>query len=327
MDLARRGLGWAAAALMLGAAPNRSIAQPVYPTRPVRILVGAAPGGTADVVARLIAQELTATMGQPFVVENRAGASSTLAAGAVATAAPDGYTLLLGASNTHAIGPNLMRTAYNHIADFAPVSLFCTGPLMLVVNPVALDVQSVPELIEKLKADPGRYNFGSTSNGTGQHIAGELLKLRTGARAEHVPYATGSAQLLAGLLGNQVQFAFDSVQTMLPQVADGRLRGLAVSSRERVAVAPDLPPMADFVGDFDIYNWWGILAPRQTPRPIVERLSAEIQRMVRTPEMRQRILDFGCIPVGSTPDAFEAHVRTETEKYGRIIRDADIRQG
>jgi tripartite-type tricarboxylate transporter receptor subunit TctC len=322
MTISRRGV---AAAMLLGATAGSARAQE-YPTRPVRILVGAGPGGTADVVARLIAQDLTTALGQPFVVENRAGASSTLAAGAVATAPPDGYTLLLGASNTHAIGPNLMRTAYNHIADFAPVSLFCTGPLMLVVNPEELDVRSVPELIERLKAAPGRYNFGSTSNGTGQHIAGELLKLRTGVRVEHVPYATGSGQMLAGLLGKQVQFAFDSVQTMLPQVRDGgKLRGLAVSSRERVAVMPELPPMADFVGDFDIYNWWGIFAPRQTPRPIVERLSATIQRMVRTPEMNRRILDFGLVPVGNTPDAFEAHVRSETEKYGGIIRAAGIR--
>ncbi len=323
MQLTRRSLGRGTAGLLLGTTAGAAAQD--YPTRPVRILVGAGPGGTADVVARLIAQDLTAALGQSFVVENRAGASSTLAAGAVATAAPDGYTLLLGASNTHAIGPNLMRTAYSHINDFAPVSLFCTGPLMLVVNPEELDVRTVPELLEKLKAAPGRYNFGSTSIGTGQHIAGELLKLRTGTRAEHIPYATGSGQMLAGLLGKQVQFAFDSVQTMLPQTRDGRLRGIAVSSRDRVAVVPDLPAMSEFVGEFDIYNWWGIFAPAQTPRPIVERLSSRIQRMVRTPEMRQRILDFGCVPSGNTPEEFAAHVRSETAKYGAIIREAGIR--
>src|SRR5688572_2776271 len=219
-------------AILLGTSllPAASAFAQNYPSKPVKILVGAGPGGTADLYARIIAQELAKSLGQPFVVENRAGASSTIAAAAVAKADPDGYTLLLGASNTHAINPHLIKTVYDHVKDFSAVTLFATGPLLLMVNPGKLPVKNVAELIDHLKKNPGKYSFGSTSIGTGQHMAGELFKLMTQTGIQHVPYRTGSGEMLNGLMVGDIQFAFDNITSALPQHTGGTLRAIAVSS-------------------------------------------------------------------------------------------------
>jgi tripartite-type tricarboxylate transporter receptor subunit TctC len=296
-----------------------------YPSKPVKILVGAGPGGTADLYARIIAQELAKSLGQPFVVENRAGASSTIAAAAVAKADPDGYTLLLGASNTHAINPHLIKTAYDHVKDFSSVTLFATGPLLLMVNPGKLPVKNVAELIDVLKKSPGKYSFGSTSIGTGQHMAGELFKLMTQTGIQHVPYRTGSGEMLNGLMVGDIQFAFDNITSALPQHTGGTLRAIAVSSQQRTPTLPDIPAVAETLPGFEVIGWHCVLAPAKTPKEIVDKLNAEIKKAVAIPEINKRVRELGGNPIASLPAELDEHVRKETEKYGKLIRDANIK--
>jgi tripartite-type tricarboxylate transporter receptor subunit TctC len=296
-----------------------------YPSRPVKILVGAGPGGTADLYARIIAQEFAKSLGQPFVVENRPGASSTIAAAAVAKAAPDGYTLLLGASNTHAINPHLIKTAYDHVKDFSAVTLFAVGPLLLLVNPNRLPVKDVPELIEVLKRNPGKYSFASTSIGTGQHMAGELFRLMTGTDIQHVPFRSGSGEMLNGLMVGDVQFAFDNITSALPQHTGGTLRAIAVSSRTRMPALPNIPAVADTLPGFEVIGWHCLLAPAHTPREIIDTLNAEIRRAVAKEDISKRIRELGGDPIASLPAELDEHIRRETEKYGKLIRDANVR--
>jgi tripartite-type tricarboxylate transporter receptor subunit TctC len=323
MELTRRRFG----TTLLGASlpvAGSAVAQG-YPSKPVKILVGAGPGGTADLYARIIAQELSKSLGQPFVVENRPGASSTIAAAAVAKAAPDGYTLLLGASNTHAINPHLIKTAYDHVKDFSAVTLFAVGPLLLLVNPNRLPVQTVPELIDVLKKSPDQYSFASTSIGTGQHMAGELFRLMTGAAIQHVPFRSGSGDMLNALMVGDVQFAFDNITSALPQHTGGTLRAIAVSSQQRTPALPDIAAVAETLPGFEVIGWHCVLAPARTPTVIVDMLNAEIRKAVANADISKRIRELGGDPIASLPAELDEHIRRETEKYGKLIRDANIK--
>jgi tripartite-type tricarboxylate transporter receptor subunit TctC len=324
MHINRRKFGAAAlggAALALsGSASAQS-----YPSKPVKILVGAGPGGTADLYARIIAQELTKSLGQPFVVENKAGASSTIAAATVAQSPPDGYTLLLGASNTHAINPHLIKTAYDHVKSFSAITLFATGPLLLMVNPTKLPVKSVAELIDVLKKNPNKYSFGSTSIGTGQHMAGELFKLTTQTAITHVPYRTGSGEMLNALMVGDIQFAFDNITSALPQHNGGTLRAIAVSSLERTPALPDIPAVAETLPGFEVVGWHCVLAPGKTPKEIVDKLNSEIKKAVAIPEINKRVRELGGNPIASLPAELDQHIALETEKYGKLIKDANIK--
>jgi tripartite-type tricarboxylate transporter receptor subunit TctC len=291
----------------------------------VKILVGAGPGGTADLYARIIAQELSKSLGQTFIVENRPGASSTVAATAVAKAEPDGYTLLLGASNTHAINPHLLKTSYDHVKDFSAVTLFASGPLLLLVNPTRLPVKDVAELIDTLKKNPRKFNFASTSFGTGQHMAGELFKLMTGTDILHVPFRSGSGDMLTALMVGDVQFAFDNITSALPQHTAGTLRAIAVSSLKRMPTLPDIPAVAETLPGFEVVGWHCVLAPAHTPKGIIDTLNAEIRKAVALPEINSRIRELGGSPIASLPAELDEHVRRETEKYGKLIRDANIK--
>jgi tripartite-type tricarboxylate transporter receptor subunit TctC len=294
-----------------------------YPTRPVRIIVGSSPGGTADTVARLLAQNLTEKLHGSFIVENRAGASGAVASVAVAKSPPDGYTLMLGAVNSHAILPGLAKDLqYDHIKDFAPVSLISFSPNLLLVNP-SFEPKTVSELVTLLKNNPGKYNYGSGGIGGSQQLAMEVLLLAIGSRMTHVPF-NGSGQLLAALISDTVPVAFDTMTTAVPLVQAGQLRALGISSLKRSDAMPDLPAISEFVPGFDVVAWNGILAPAGTPAPIIDKLQTAIAAIVQSPEISTRLREQGTTAVGSTPAQFADVIARDTQKFAAALRAAGI---
>jgi len=294
-----------------------------YPSRPVRIIVGSSPGGTADTIARLLAQQLGERLGATFVVENRAGASGAVASIAVARAVPDGYTLMLGAVNSHAILPGLAKDLqYDHIKDFAPVSLISFSPNLLLVNP-GFEAKTMRELIDLLKKNPGRYNYGSGGAGGSQQLAMEVMLLAIGSKMTHVPF-NGSGQLLAALIANTVPTAFDTMTTAVPLVQSGQLRALGISSLKRSDAMPDVPAISEFVPDFDVVAWNGILAPAGTPALVIDKLQKAIAAIVQSPAVSARLRDQGTTAVGSTPAEFAAVIERDTKKFAAAIRAAGI---
>jgi tripartite-type tricarboxylate transporter receptor subunit TctC len=290
-----------------------------YPARPVRILVITPPGGTADLMARLIAGKLPDEIGGTFVVENRPGASGALASAAVAKSPPDGYTLLFSAINALSILPNLMKNLqYDPAKDLAPISLVSYSPNLLLANP-AFPAKSVPELIDVLKANPGKYDYGSGGVGSSQQLAMALLLFATGSKMNHVPFSGGSGQLTAALVGNTVGVGFDVMTTSMPQVRGGTLRALGISSRARSRAAPDIPAIAEFVPGFEIVAWNAMLAPAGTPAPIVDKLSTAIGRILKSPEVAGRLDELGTTPVGSSPAELAGVIRSETKKFGEAL--------
>jgi tripartite-type tricarboxylate transporter receptor subunit TctC len=313
----RRCTAIALAATMAAAA----WAQP-YPTKPIRIVVPFPAGGTTDVLARAAAQRLTETLGQPAVVDNRPGAGGNIGAELVAKAAPDGYTLLMGTVGTHAINPSLYpKMPYDHVRDFAPVILVAGVPNVLVVNP-ALPVKSVQELIAYAKANPGRVNFASSGNGTSIHLSGELFKTMAGVQITHIPYK-GSAPALMDLIGGQVQIMFDNLPSALPQIKAGKLKALAVTSRERAPALPDVPTMAESgLPGFEASSWFGLLAPAGTPQPIILKLNADVAKWVASPEAKEKLLAQGANAAGGTPEDFARHIAAETAKWQKVVKES-----
>jgi tripartite-type tricarboxylate transporter receptor subunit TctC len=290
-----------------------------YPSRPVRILVITPPGGTADLMARLIAGKLPDEIGGTFIVENRPGASGALATAAVAKSPPDGYTLLFSAINALSILPNLMKSLqYDPAKDLAPISLVSYSPNLLLANP-AFPAKTLPELIDLLKANPGKYDYGSGGVGSSQQLAMALLLFATGTKMNHVPFSGGSGQLTAALVGNTVGVGFDVMTTSMPQVRGGTLRALGISSRARSPSAPDIPAISEFVPGFEIVAWNAMLAPAGTPPPIVDKLSAAIGRILKSPEVTARLNELGTTPVGSSPAELADVIRSETKKFGEAL--------
>jgi tripartite-type tricarboxylate transporter receptor subunit TctC len=296
-------------------------AQP-WPNRPIRLVVPFSPGGTTDVVARLIAQGLGTALGQPVVVDNRAGAAGNIGADAVAKSPPDGYTLLMGTVGTHAINAGLYKKMpYDTVADFAPVTLVAAVPNILVLNP-AVPVASVKDLIAYAKANPGKLNFASSGNGTSIHLSGELFKTMTGVEMTHVPYK-GSAPALTDLIGGQVQLMFDNLPSALPHVKSGKLKALAVTTAERAPAFPDLPTVQEKgLPGFETSSWFGVLAPAGTPREIVARLNTEILKLLATPDMQERFAQNGAQVVGKGPAEFAAHIKAEMAKWAKVIKES-----
>ena len=297
-----------------------------YPAKPVKFIVPVPPGGAADVMARMIADHLSAKWGQPFVVENRPGAGSSIGMDAVAKALPDGYTIGLGNIAANAINPSVApdTVRYQPVKDFAAISLVGVTPLVLVVNPQKVPAKTVPEFIAYLKANPGKVSFGSSGSGSSLHIAMELFMQKTGTKMVHVPYK-GSAPMLSDLLGGQIDTAIDAATTSWPQVQAGKLRALAVSTSERAFFAPELPPLRDFVPGFDVKPWHGVMAPAGTPAPIVSKLGAEIQAFIRDPATQTKLKDRGVVPVGSSPQEFAKTMNDEYEFYRKLVKDANIK--
>ena len=296
-----------------------ALAQTPYPSKPIRLVHGFTPGGISDVLARAIGAKLTESLGQQVVVEPRPGAGTTIASEYVAKSAPDGYTLFLQDMTTHAINPALYRRLpYDSIRDFAPVTLIAASPLILVSHP-SLPIRSVKELIALARERPGEIVYGSSGNGTIIHLATEMLQSMAGIKLVHVPYK-GSPQVVAGLLGGEVALSFATMPPALPNVQAGKLRALGVTTATRTAAAPDIPTMKEGgLKDFELVLYSGILAPRDCPRAVVDRLNAEIARVVRLPELEKIYGRVGAIALTNSPEAFAAHINAEMSKLGKLV--------
>jgi tripartite-type tricarboxylate transporter receptor subunit TctC len=293
-------------------------AQP-YPSKPVRIVVPFAAGGPADLYARAVGEKLQGVMGQAFIVENRPGAGSIVGTDAVAKSAPDGYTLLM-MSNTHTVNESLVPDKpFQLLRDFVPVAPVNYSDLLLVVHP-SVPAANLREFIALAKSKPGTLNYASSGNGTPYHMAGELFKAMAGVDILHVPYK-GSSGARTDILGGQVQMMFDAITTMAPNVQAGKLKALGTSGRARSAVLPDVPTVAEAgVPGYDAVIWLGIMAPAATPRPIVERLNAEITKIVNAPEMKAAWARQGAVALAMTPDEFARFMREDIDKWARIVK-------
>jgi tripartite-type tricarboxylate transporter receptor subunit TctC len=297
---------------------------PEWPSRPVRFIVPYPPGGPTDIMGRIVAQAVQGPLGQPFVVENRAGANGLIGSEQAARAAPDGTTFLVNAS-AHVIVPHLTpNMPIDVLADFVPVTNIAAVPLWLVVNP-ALPVRSVAEFIAYARANPGRIAYASSSQGGAPHLAGELFKLMTGTDLVHVPYR-GSGPAGQDLIAGTVQAMFDSVPASAGAVRDGRLRALGVTTKNRIAPFPDLPTIAEAgVPGYEISTWYGIWAPVRTPPAIINRLQQAVAAAARNPETRARFDALGAEPVADSPEDYARFVRAEYDRWGKLVRDARIK--
>ena len=323
MKATRRGI-WAAALAAPALVQAQAQAQTQeWPNRPVRIVVPYPPGGPTDIVARVTAVGLQADLGQSFVVENRAGAGGSIGAGEVARAAPDGSTFMVNAS-AHVIVPHLQRNMpFDSLTDFTPVTEIVKVPLILVVNE-AVPARSVDELIALVRAQPGRISYASSSIGGAPHLAGELFKLTTRTDMTHVPYR-GSGPALQDLLGGTVQVMFDSLASSAAHIRSGRLRALAVTTAARLPANPQLPTVAETVPGYEIATWYGMWGPKNLPPAIAARMQQAVARMAVSPDSAARFTAMGADPIASTPEDFSRFVRTEYERWGRLVRDADIK--
>jgi len=295
-----------------------------WPTKPLRLIVPFAPGGTSDVLARTLGQRLQELLKQPVLVENRPGAGGVTGADAVAKSAPDGYTLLLGTIASHAINPALQpRMPYDAAKDFAPVMLLGSIPNVLLAGP-ATKVASVGELVAQAKASPGALAFASAGNGTSQHLSGETFKLLTGTDLIHVPYK-GSAPAIQDVIGGQVPFSFETALVALPYIQSGKVRALAVTSARRAQVLPGTPTMAEAgVAGFDVASWQALYAPAGTPGAIVHRLNAELARIVAEPAIKAKLDALGLEYSPNSPEQFADFGRSELAKWAKIVKDAKV---
>jgi tripartite-type tricarboxylate transporter receptor subunit TctC len=294
-----------------------------YPARPVRIIVGFAPGGGNDIAARLIGQWLSDRLSQPFVIENRPGAGGNIATEAVVNAAPDGYTLLL-VNNANATNAALYdKLSFNFIRDIAPIGGIARVPNVMLVHP-AVPAGTVPEFIAYTKTNPAKINMGSGGTGGPVHMAGALFDIMTGLDMQHVPYR-GEALALADLIGGQVQVVFGSIPASIQYVRAGKLRGLAVTTTTRAEALPDLPVVADFVPGYEASTWYGIGAPNNTPAEIIERLNREINAGLRDPALRRRLAELGGMAIGGSPADLGKLIADDTEKWGKVVKLANIK--
>jgi tripartite-type tricarboxylate transporter receptor subunit TctC len=301
-------------------------AQADYPAKPIKFVVPVPPGGAADVMSRMVAEHLQTKWGQTVVVENKPGAGSSLGMDAVAKAAPDGYTIGMGNIAANAINPAVRPGAfpYQPVKDFAAISMVGVTPLILVVNAEKVPAKTLAEFVAYLKANPGTVPYGSSGSGSSLHLGMELLLMRTGTSAIHVPYK-GSAPMLTDLLSGQVVASMDAATTSWPHVQTGKLRALGVSTRERAFFAPDLAPIADAVPGFDVKPWHGVMAPAGTPQAIVDKLSAEIQAFVKMPATQAKLRERGVVPVGSSARDFAQAMNDEFELYKKVVKDAGVK--
>jgi tripartite-type tricarboxylate transporter receptor subunit TctC len=323
MKLSRRRFLHLAAGATVLPAFSRIVRAQTYPTRPVRWIVGYPPAGATDIAARLIGQWLSDRLGQPFVIENRPGASGNIGTEAVVNAPPDGYTLLL-VNAGNAINATLYeKLKYNLIRDIAPVAGIIRVPLVMQVNP-SVPVKTVPEFITYAKANPGKLNMASAGNGTPQHVSGELFKIMAGVNMTHVPYR-GSAPALTDLLGGQVQVVFDTTLASIEYIRAGRLRPLAVTTATRLEALPEIPTVSDFLPGYEASGWYGVGVPKNTPTEIVDKLNKEINAALANPKMKAQLADLGGMVLALSPAEFGKLIADETEKWGKVIRAANIK--
>ncbi len=294
-----------------------------WPTKPIRLVTPYPPGGTTDILSRLFAQRMD--LGQQIIIEARPGAGGNVGTEQVARATPDGYTLVMGASGPMAINASLFRKLpYDPAKDLAPIVLVASVPLVLVVHP-SVPAKDVKELIALLKANPDKYTYASAGNGTPQHLSGELFKSMTGTRMAHVPYK-GSGPAVNDLVGGQVPIAFESMIAVLPQVQAGRLRALAVTSAKRSPTVPELPSLAESgVPGYESIAWYGVAGPAGIPKPIVDRINREMRRVLNETEMKARLFAMGSASVHGTPEQFGAFIRSEIQKWARVVKESGAR--
>ncbi len=295
-------------------------AQQDYPTRPIRLMTPAAQGGTTDILARVIGARLADVFKQNELVENRASASGVIAGEITANAAPDGYTLLL-AYHQHTVNAALNpKLPYHAVNSFTPITQLTTAGLMLVVNPSA-PVKDLEGFIDWTKNFKGALNYGSAGNGSGGHLAGELYKLMTGVKAEHIPYK-GMGPALMDLVAGQYQFSFAGMQASQALARGGKLRAIAVTTPKRIAALADLPAVAERLPGFEVVGWYGVIGPAKLPGPIVARLNEELVKILNQPDVRDRIIADGAEPVGSTPEAFRQFMHADLEKWAKVVKDS-----
>jgi len=311
----------AAALLAMGVAVAG--AQPAFPSKPVRLIVPFPPGGPADVLGRALAKGLSDRWGQPVLVDNKPGGATVIAAVEAARAAPDGYTLFLPIDSTLTMNPALFsRLPYDPVRDFAPISLLAIQPLVLVANDTT-PARTVAQLIEQAKAAPGRINFGSGTIGT--QLAGEMFNRAAGVRLTHVPYK-GGAEVAKALIGGEIQVSFDGIAANLPHIRSGRLRALATTGPERAAALPDVPTLNELgLKGYEARVWLGLMAPARTPRGIVDQVQADAKAVMMRPDVRQLIEPLGFEAIASTPEAFVQRMRTDSARFGPLIRELGLK--
>jgi len=310
-------LALTAAVAVLAAAPA---AAQNYPTKPVKFVTPYPPGGTTDILARLVGTKLQSSLGQPFLVESKAGAGGNVGTDSVAKAPPDGYTILMGASGPLAINVSLFKSLpYDPTKDLAPVVQVASVPLVLVVHD-SFPAKNVKELIALLKAKPDGYSYASAGNGTPQHLSAELFKQLTGTKMVHVPYK-GSGPAINDLIGGQIPIAFESLIPILPQLKGGKVRALAVTSLKPSPLLPNVPTLdAAGVKGYESIAWYGVVAPGKTPRPIVDKLNTEMVKALKDPEVKQRLAEMGSAEVAGTPEQFGALIKSEIAKWAPVVK-------
>jgi len=303
-------------------APLSAVQAQAWPSKTIRYIVPFAPGGTTDILGRIVAKGLSETLGQTVIVDNRPGQAGSLGAAELARAAPDGHTLGGGTISSHAINLALYsKLPYDPLKDFAPITMLATQPNMLVVH-ATLPAKNVKEFIALAKSRPGQLNFGSAGSGTSQHISGEMFKTLTGVQMQHVPYK-GSGQMVPDLLAGYVQLAFENIATAYPHAKTGKLRALAVTSAKRSFVAPEVPTMQEAgVPNYDISSWQAMFAPANTPAAVVSRLNVEVNKILKSPATQKTFTDLGLDTGGGSPEELAAYVRKEIPRLGKIVRDS-----
>ncbi|CAN7207683.1 tripartite tricarboxylate transporter substrate binding protein [Variovorax paradoxus] len=309
-----------ASTLLLACLPLAAAAQANgFPDKPIRIVVPFPPGGATDAAARLVAVKMGEHWGQPVVVDNRAGAGGNVGSDLVAKAPADGYTLVMGVTGSHAINTSLYsRMPYDPVADFVAISQVAVVPNVLVVHP-SVPAKNLGELVALAKKEPGKLNYASLGNGTAAHLGMEMLKSEAGVDITHVPYK-GSAPAVSDLLAGQVQMMVDGLPSALPHVKAGKLRAIALTSLHRAPSLPGLPTIAETYPGFYADAWSGLFAPKGTPQPVVDKLSAEVQRILKLPDVREKLMALGAEPVGSTQAEFTAHVKREIDKWAKVVK-------
>ena len=299
-----------------------AIAQ-TYPAKQIRYVVPFPPGGATDILARVISQKLNESWGQPVIIDNRSGATGTIGSDIVAKSAPDGYTLLGGTIATHAISSSLnSKLPYHPLKNFAPVTLLATLPNVLIVHP-AMPVRNVKEFVALAKARPNDMRFSSGGAGTSQHLSGELFNMLIGTKLVHVPYKGGHLAM-GDIVGGQIEFAFENAPNCMPYLLSKRLRPLGVTTVKRSASLPDVPPVADTIPGFDVVHWYGIWGPKALPQPIVTRWNREVARILKTDAMQKWFANEGMEPAGGLPEQFYNRIKSDTEKWKRVVREAKI---
>ena len=309
-------------ALVLALVALPAAAQTAWPSKPIRYIVPFAPGGTTDIIARVVGEKLSVALGQQILVDNKAGQGGSVGTAELARAAPDGYTIGGGTISSHGINATLYdKLSYDPVTSFAPITLYATQPNVLLVHP-SVPAKSVKEFIELLKANPDKYAFGSAGSGTSQHISGEMFKTMAGVKMEHIPYR-GSGQMMPELLGGTLPVAFDNVATAVPQVKAGKLRALAVTTAKRSSALPDVPTLAESgLPGYEISSWQAVFAPAGTPRPIIDRLYTEISKILQMPDVQKRFAELGLDVSGMPPAELASLVKTDVPRLAKIVKES-----